>query len=282
MEPGTGYIWQARTVAMVSSGEYNSPWSERVIFESAVYRLGAPRPVDPAGGARVGRDSVFSVRNGRIEGDLGPVIIEIQIAVACDFDGRLVSGEAQMQGSAGGRTRIRIGARLESNTSYCWRARAQALRAPFGPVFSDWSESARFRTRDVAALGPAKAPIPNLQYVLERVARAHPAELEAAYDNLNFEFLDLLIEALQEEDGGRWGFTYWTRPGFPSGISRDIIGYYRGSESGNPYGSTDIAIIDVLSRYNRQLGWLDGTESSKEDYPDARGEWRYPRDAPGL
>ena len=273
--PDTSYLWQARTVVHTrSSRVFNSPWSRQVKFRTTALSLGAPRPVAPVGGATVGTEPDFLVRNGAVQGNLSRIVVRVDVGLSADFAG-VRSREVEMQGRAGGNTRIRLQEALRPGTSYFWRARAMASSALYGPVVSQWSATARFMTRAGTSLGPVKSPPPNLLHVVQRVGAQYPQALKAAYDDHSYEFLDRVVAALREEDGGRWGVTHWTRPGYPDSISIDRAGYYTGN--GDPNGSTEIVIIDFLSRHNRHMAWFDDTRGIRENYPDARGTWKYPR-----
>lgn len=92
--------------------------------------------------------------------------------------------------------------------------------------------------------GASRAPV-RLD-VVRRLAAAHPAALAAVISNR--EFLDLVVETLRREDAPehrlRWGYN--CKRGDCSHISHDAIAYYLGD--GDPHGSTDVAIIDVIAR----------------------------------
>ena len=117
---------------------------------------------------------------------------------------------------------------------------------------------------------------PNLKHIVDRIAEQCPEQVQALSDGTNWtgnlDFLDLLIEALREEDS-RWGYSFWDGQTWSS----DMIGYYRGT--GDPYGSNDILILDYINKTRGPyVHWSIATyESLKAEFPNSVGEWRYPR-----
>ena len=270
---GREYVWHARVVAYTaSSREFVGPWSERAWFMTGGRRLGAPRLLAPVDETSVALRPVFRVRNGRTEG-VSNVAIEVEVALNEAFTGSVRSAEATA--SIGGETSISLREALEPATRYFWRARMVGTAPTSGRVAGTWSGAETFETRDEIRLGPGRSHPPNLLHVVQQVGGAHPAALEAAYDDRSLEFLDLVVDALRSADGGRWGYQIWSRPGRPDRLSPDRLGYYRGS--GSPHGSSDMATIDFIDRHNRTLSWYDATDHLAEEYPDATGRWTYPR-----
>ena len=279
---GMSYVWQAKAVVHTASSRvFSTPWSKQASFKTAVYRLGAPQPTAPVG-VEVGTRPVFVVRSGAVEGDVGRRVIRVEVALNDDFS-NTIFGEAEIRGGRGRETRIRLRETLQPEMSYFWRARAVAANAPYGPVVSPWSVTARFMTRAGTSLGPVRSPPPNLLHVIQRVAAKHPGAVKAAHsagsggdltgaDDPGFQFLFLTIEALREENGGRWGATFWTNPGSLARHSKDRVGYYLGD--GDPNGSTNMAVIEFFVWRDGSLAWFDATRSIKRNYPRARGEWR--------
>ena len=277
----TEYVWQARAVATVPAGTVASSWSAVASFRTVADRLGAPELVAPIDGAAVGVRPVFAVRNGLVEGDVEGVRIEVRVSSGSTFRDEVFRAGADAESV--GQTSVRLARQLVPGTRYYWQARAVGLVGGSDRVVSPWSDTAEFRTDDVAPLGPARIPPPHLLHVLRQVAAEHPEELRASFDVArqnwtgNFEFLDLAVEALRKADGARWGFTHWIS------YAPDLVGYYRGT--GDPQGSTNVVVIDIIAgRPGGERGteyvevdWFDATEQIRTNHPEARGEWRYPR-----
>ena len=292
---GETYYWQARAVARQGSSAFEGRWSKIESFETNVQSLGVPEPTAPVSGAEVSTRPTFTVRNGMIEGNgVGSVTIRVEVARDRDQDGvaddayaSAVEGRAPMQGGAGDETRIHLDAALRVGTSYVWRAQAVALQASPGPLRSVWSSNATFATRESGSypLGPVKNPPPNLRHVVQRVADAHPdavrRAIEGSFTSLpngpndpRYELLRLVVEALREADGGRWGTTYWTHPPHADNWSRERLAYYLGN--GDPVNSTNIRVIEFLLFANGSIFWWDATDHLRTDYPNATGHWRHP------
>ena len=114
--------------------------------------------------------------------------------------------------------------------------------------------------------------------IVRRVAAAHPAALRSAHTN--WEFLDTTIETLRREDKPehrlRWGYN--CKRGDCSHLSRDAIAYYLGA-GGDPNGSTDVEIIDIISASTSPAdaapAWTDVTADTLRR--GAVGRWKYPR-----
>ena len=117
---------------------------------------------------------------------------------------------------------------------------------------------------------------PILKHIVDRIAEQCPEQVQALSDGQNWtgnlDFLDLLVEALREEDT-RWGYSFWDGHIWSS----DMIGYYRGT--GDPHGSNDILILDYINKTaGPYVHWSIATyESLKAEFPNSEGEWRYPR-----
>ncbi len=293
--PGRVYNWQARAVAAhTASRTFHSAWSQSWSFETEEQSLGAPEPTAPSPGAEVGIWPTFRVRNGTIVGEVGPVVIQVQVAVDGNGDGvpdddfaSAMEGRAPMQGSPGDPSTVQLDEALAPMTSYVWRARAVAPRAAPVPVRSPWSAVRAFQTGAGGdyPLGPARNPPPNLRHVIQRVADAHPDVLRAALDgpivgtprwpnDPRYEFLGLAVEALREANGGRWGTCFWIHPGFPDNLSRDRVAYYLGN--GDPVNSRNFRVIEFLFWADGSIFWWDSTDHLREEYPNAIGYWRHP------
>ena len=283
----SSYVWRVRAAL---AGEFG-PWSEPASFTTVAARLERPQPIAPIGPEPVGTlRPLFRVRNGNVEGPVEVVTIEIRVVRAGEaLADAEISGSGEARGETGARATVELDFDLELDTEYVWHARGTAFKGLPDEVQSDWSDTVMFKTRSAIApmqdeeehvpLGPAQSPPPNLLHVVRRVAERYPEKLEAAFDEDrvawtgNFDFMDELLRALRHEDGGRWGFTLWG----PTRIANDLIGYYRGD--GDPHGSSDMAILDVLAYDGRGVvpSWQDATERIRRDHPEARGKWKYPR-----
>ena len=111
---------------------------------------------------------------------------------------------------------------------------------------------------------------PNMLRVVERVAEEHPEALLSG----GWAFLDLVVEALRTSSE-RWGYN--CKRGDCRDVSRDVVTYYRGD--GDPQGSTDVAIIDVIVGYKGPTPrpeWLDLTEATHQ--AGTIGRWKFPRE----
>lgn len=114
--------------------------------------------------------------------------------------------------------------------------------------------------------------------VVRRVAAAYPEAIRNAHTN--WEFLDATIEVLRRQDTPehrlRWGYN--CKRGDCSHLSRDAIAYYLG-EAGDPNGSTDVEIIDIISASTSPAdaapAWTDVTADTLRR--GAVGRWKYPR-----
>ena len=110
---------------------------------TAATALRAPQPLAPIGGARVGVDTHFRVRNPRVEGlAAGSVYIEIEVATTAAFTSTFSSGRTHMRD--GGETTVALGRNLLRMTQFYWRARATVDRR-----YSTWSHTATFATNAV-------------------------------------------------------------------------------------------------------------------------------------
>ena len=120
--------------------------------------------------------------------------------------------------------------------------------------------------------GGGGTPAPNMAHVVQRVAALYPDALRRAQGD--WEFMDLVVAALREAGGPRWGHNCVR--GDCSRVSRQSVAYYRGE--GGAAGSTDVAIVDVirgLGGPNPRPGWLDETAATAA--AGDTGRWKYPR-----
>ena len=120
----------------------------------------------------------------------------------------------------------------------------------------------------------AGATAPNMAHIVRQVASAHPAALRDSCQEHggSWEFMDRVLEALRAVDVS-WGYNL--KRGGPS-LSPDAIAWYRGV--GDPNGSTDVAIVDIIAGHcggNPQPIWLDQTRATKA--AGSIGRWKFPR-----
>ena len=140
LDLATSYVWRARAFL---DGAYG-PWSEDASFRTAAIILGVPEPLAPIEGATVGIDTLFTVRNPRVEGGVVPVIVVLQVATDSGFTRDVVSGRTHVRDR--GETDVRLNDVLAPATRYFWRARAIASAGSAREVVSAWSDTATFRT----------------------------------------------------------------------------------------------------------------------------------------
>lgn len=115
--------------------------------------------------------------------------------------------------------------------------------------------------------------------IVRRVGAAHPGAVRSAHTN--WEFLDATIETLRREDVPehrlRWGYN--CKRGDCAHLSRDAIAYFLGEGEGDPNGSTDVAIIDIIQASTdpseARPAWTDVTAATRR--AGAVGRWLYPR-----
>ena len=156
LDRAESYAWRARAFF---DGAYG-PWSEDALFSTAAVVLGSPVPRSPIGGASVGIDTAFNVRNPTVEGRIrGVVQIEIEVATDDAFASIVATSREHARGR--GDTNLALNALLAPATTYYWHARAMATAAAGGgPVMSAWSEVASFDTLAVTLGSPRPlAPI---------------------------------------------------------------------------------------------------------------------------
>ncbi len=190
--------------------------------------------------------------------------LRLQFEVATDpgFSNRVAFLSATPDGTQASLT---LTGSFSSSTTYYWRVRA-AAKGREGEVVGAWSPSRRFNTPAPAPAPPPppsggggggyttggspNAPFttnggspPNMLYVVQQVAAAHPQALQNSYQSHGgtWEFMDRVVEALRATDG-RWGYN--CKRGNCNDVSHDVVDYYRGQ--GSPHGSSDVAIIDMI------------------------------------
>ena len=122
--------------------------------------------------------------------------------------------------------------------------------------------------------------VPNMQHIVDRLFAQCPNKAQDLYDpsiqdwSDNREFVDLVIDALREEDT-RFGYSVWDAK---EHWATDKIFYYRGTD--NPAGSNDVFMVDYIrgKTTNQSIHWgVETYEKVKEDWPNSNGQWRYPR-----
>lgn len=116
---------------------------------------------------------------------------------------------------------------------------------------------------------------------MRQAAREHPGDLANACpeEGGSWTFLDRVVERLRAIDG-RWGYN--CKRGDCRQVSVDVVDYYRGrgDSRSDAQHSTDVAIIDVISRVcgpgaNPRAAWTDQTRATAD--AGTIGRWKYPR-----
>ena len=100
-----------------------------------------PQPMAPVHGAKVPIDADFLVQNPTVQGAVGRVSIEIEVASDAGFTSNVFTGRARTRD--GGETTVALGMDLAPLARFFWRARA----AHAGKV-GVWSYTASFSTLD--------------------------------------------------------------------------------------------------------------------------------------
>ena len=313
LQDTTVYAWRARAERNGAVG----PWSGVFGFTTVFVRIDPPVPLVPIGGVVVSTlFPIFTVANGAVTGDAGTVLIEVEVSVDPNFNSVVEVARTTMRDR--GETNISLRTALQLDTLYFWRARgtnedlpitavlpnmpppqAGALIQTVTEVMSDWSSTETFRTPEMVVTstppasggggnftpgGSVGAPFttsggdpPNLAGVVQQIAAQNPGALSNSCpeEGGNFELMDRVVEALRAIDG-RWAYN--CKRGDCNSLSVDVISYYRGS--GNPNGSTDVSLIDIIFQVcgegaNPQPTWIDVTDETHE--AGAIGRWIYPR-----
>lgn len=308
LQPDTYYVWRARAE---SEGE-GGPWSNIFGFTVVPLIIDPPIPLDPIGGiVATSLRPLFTVRNGAVTGEVETVLIEVVVALDELFTDVITVSRTTARSR--GETNIPISQNLEPETTHFWRARGTNEDLPFtvvpplddGPasplpihggvdVSSEWSSTETFVTPDASAAGtfngagsspnapfttPGGSP-PNLHFVVNAVAMAHPGALanSCQLDGGSWEFMDRVVEALRAIDD-RWGYN--CKRGNCNDLSLDVVDYYRGSAqtTAAANGSSDVAIFDIIvnhcNQFNPTPGWLDLTHETEEG--GSIGRFKYPR-----
>lgn len=139
--PGS-YHWRSRAVDGANTG----PWSTAATFTLAEpVIIEAPMPVSPVG--QIDQLApTFVVRNGRVSGPAGPVIIHLELGLIPDASGVQAVLSAGIAGGA--TTSIPSGAQAPPSTTIYWRAYATN-----GTIESPRSDWAAFRTPSASTGG---------------------------------------------------------------------------------------------------------------------------------
>ena len=267
LEPDQTYWWRTRA----ADGANTGPYSDAHAFELFTpVTVGVPEPKSPVGGAVItGRRPRLEAETPRITGPATGVRLQFEISSRTSFANPVATLTVGSSGNVTGA----LSGNLAWGTTYFWRVRATA-KGREGDVGGAWSRTASFKTPPAPVTTPAPAPAPtppppsgggggfrrggspnapfttgggnppNMSHVVRRVAADHPAALanSCPHEGGSWEFLDRVVEALREIDG-RWAYN--CKRGDCGSPSVDVVDYYRGQ--GNPHGSTDVAIIDVIS-----------------------------------
>ena len=283
----TRYYWRARGVSDRVTGGWSAVRSFRT---PAAVTWVPPTPVTPAEGATTdGLRPTFRVNNPTVTGIGDTVFIELQIARNREFNP--VDVPIRESARSRGNTDLQSPRDLNAGTRYFWRSRGAA-----GSRTSRWSAVRSFRTPASGGGSPGgggigsspNAPFttsggspPNMRHVVEQVAREYPRDLanSCPEEGGNWNFLDRVVERLRAIDG-RWGYN--CKRGDCRHVSVDVVDYYRGRGTSRSaaQNSTDVAIIDIISKVcgagaNPSPTWIDQTEVTREH--GAIGRWRYPR-----
>ena len=308
LQADTFYVWRARAE---SEGE-GGPWSDIFSFTAIPFSIAPPLPLQPVGGiVTTSLRPSFTVKNGEVTGEVGTVLIEVEVALDALFTD--VSAVGRTIARSRGETIVPIAQNLMEETIYFWRARGTnedlpvtALLPPNAgsastlppiqgadEVVSEWSSTATFATPTAAAAGvfggagsSPNAPFTtgggnpqNMVSVVQAVAAANPGALANSCQEHGgtWEFMDRVVEALRAIDG-RWGYN--CKRGNCNDISLDVVDYYRGSapDTAAANGSSDVAIIDIIAGHcgpTPSPTWGDVTQFTKD--AGAIGRFKYPR-----
>ena len=167
LQGDTFYVWRARAE---SEGE-GGPWSEVYSFTAVPFNIDPPVPLQPVGGiVTASLNPSFTVQNGEITGEVGTVLIEVEVALDELFTN--VSVVARTISRDRGETVVPINQNLTPETQYFWRARgtnedlpitavlpsgggsvSAALPIQGADVMSAWSDTATFSTPTAEAAG---------------------------------------------------------------------------------------------------------------------------------
>ena len=288
------YWWRTRAVDGANIGTYSNPQTFE-IFTPVV--LGVPEPTSPPDGATLADLVPFlAATMPEVSGPAENLRLQFEVATDAGFANRVAFLSATPDGTVASLT---LSGSYSADTTYYWRVRA-AAKGREGEVVGQWSASRRFKTPAPPPV-PTPAPSPgggggggytpggspgapfttnggsppNMFHVVQQVAANHPGALQNSCQSHggSWEFMDRVVEALRAIDG-RWAYN--CKRGNCGDVSHDVVDYYRGS--GNPNGSTDVAIIDIIAGHcggNPQPAWIDQTQATQQ--AGTIGRWKYPR-----
>ena len=170
------YVWRARARSDGATG----PWSAVYGFTTAFASVDPPIPLLPVGGIVTSTlRPFFTLKNGAFTGDVGTVLIEVELALDAAFTN--VVEILRTHTRARGETNLFLNKDLMPVTRYYWRGRSTNENLPetsllpgddsiapsgFSPqtameLTSDWSETATFRTPTAAAATPTTPSAPS-------------------------------------------------------------------------------------------------------------------------
>ena len=275
LEDLTLYVWRARAE---SDGAFG-PWSAIYGFNTAFASVEPPTPLLPVGGIVTSTLSpFFTLKNGAVTGDVGTVLIEVELALDNTFtsDVEILRTHTRSRGE----TNLFLSKDLMPATRYYWRGRSTNKNLPetsllpgddstapsgFSPqtaiqLTSDWSETATFRTPTAEAATPTTpsvpspgpsapsggscCPPPNRLAVVQQVA----AETGYPGSGINVtDFTQAVAARLAQEDGD------WGRRINDSGpLGKDTVAYRVGGQNDNPFS---IDIVAGATTSNPVVHW---------------------------
>ena len=237
LTPETTYYWQARATASTGgrAGTVEGAWSDHVSFETAAIRVTVPTPLEPADGATVSTEPVFTVRNARSPG-IATERVMVQVRVASDgqFDNVVARGETFQR--ARGQTNIPLNRALERGQRYFWQVRAW-VEVGGSRNESDWSAARRFtttrETKPTNAPGRGECCPPRNRFDIVQAVIQRTGNL---YRTNAHHFTDRVVECLAVIDGD------WGRRRNDSGTISDDVAAYR-TNSGPGFGPYSVDLI---------------------------------------
>jgi hypothetical protein len=269
---GYTYYWRARAQDGANTGPYSSVSTFSVVAPAVIE---APTATAPSGTLTTNRPD-FRVTNGAISGTSG-VVYRFEISQSANMS-PLTALVTATPGSNGATT-MTLG-ELPYSTTYYWRAFATD-----GTKQSGYSSTLSFRTAaapapPAPAPGPgtgvpagsggraadpppgSRLPLPNMESVVQAVARSNPAALQNSCQDSGgtWQFMDLVVDTLRTYDT-RWGYN--GKRGNANDPSKDVVAYHY--SGGADAGSTDVYIIDIINGHcgsTPSAGWIDVTAAT--------------------
>jgi hypothetical protein len=279
LQAGRTYYWRARALDGANSG----PFAPTAHFEVLVpVVIDPPRPVSPAANQVISTTQPeLVVANGNVAGRAGEVVYRFEVSTTQTFSSLYVV--YQTTRSSGSTTSVTT-TPLPNDQGFFWRARGTN-----GKVTSSWSVTETFRTPPAPPPPPSgpgptppsgpgglyyppgtyrtpdpppggKLPLPDMYFVVQEIAHAHPAALANSCQHYGgtWEFMDRVVDRLRQYDL-RWGYN-WKR-GVVGDPSLDVVDYHW--SSGTSEGSINVYIIDIIVGHcgsHPSIGWMDVTD----------------------